>query len=256
MSPNQPFVTTSATAAECNCGSVTDEDWSFVNSQIGFQVLSLITLWFYWWETTGCFPSICLARHSLCFERAVLSLSFPKGFHRGEVPLPKLRTCYLLGLLLKQWKIWSRQNTVSVDSISLDGHTQNAPRGAWWHESEPEEELKGGCKWYRSRCSSPLLMHVNVKRYLLYIFHWLNLSQGCRWYSTLLSMHMLALISIFRICDDMRHQYFTTAVHRQIWHVLFSPERPSQSRQQYKSMQPCWSLGVRGLGNIKCWNRP
>lgn len=66
-STGQPFVTTSTTAAAGYCGCVKDEDWSFVNLQIGFQVLSLITMWFYWWETTYCFPSNYLTGQNFSF---------------------------------------------------------------------------------------------------------------------------------------------------------------------------------------------
>lgn len=131
-STGTPFVSTSTTAALCYCACVTDEDWSFVNSQIGFQVLSLITLWFYWWGTTDCFPSIYLAGHSLCFE-CHLSPFFRKAIE-GQIKWGKMHqpgqishATSCSNVPLKQCKIKGKNGR--ADSTPLAGHTQNAPRG-------------------------------------------------------------------------------------------------------------------------------
>lgn len=91
-STGELFVTTSTAAALCYCGCVTDEDWSFVNSQIGFQVLSLITLWFYWWETTDCFSFDLPRRAQSSFWICCRSPSSPKALQgqikRGEMLQP------------------------------------------------------------------------------------------------------------------------------------------------------------------------
>lgn len=86
----KPSVTASTAAAVRCRGRRTDEDWSFVNSQIGFQVVPLITMWFYWWETTGCFPTNYLTGTPSWLWISWVSASSPRAWTARRIKRGKM----------------------------------------------------------------------------------------------------------------------------------------------------------------------
>lgn len=128
------FFPTSTTTAASYCGSVTDEDWSFVNMQIGFQVLSLITVWFYWWETTDSSHLIYLAGQSHCFKNVVRSPFLSKDWPGADgnatqtiahfCNVQPLHSC----IWQKQWK--TERKSLNRFHFSLPVRQKNAPGGA------------------------------------------------------------------------------------------------------------------------------